>query len=368
MNVARLKILMTKERKQLLRDPYSILIGILLPIVLLFCFGYAMSMDIRNIKLAIVAPQSSREANAVIARFSASEYFETTRVFSTAEGRERVRTLKADACLYLPRDLSRQVAAGQVSFLVVVNATNATSAQLMDTYIKGVLAAALAAQAPPGLASGARIESRMWYNEANDSRYYMIPGMIVIIMSIIGTFLTSLVMAREYEHGNLESMFVTPMTSTEILIAKAVNNFILGFLGLIISLLAAYFLFGVPIRGSLAILLLGSSLYLLVSLSLGLLISSIAKNQFIASQMAMFLTFLPSLLLSGFLYEINNMPVAIQWLTRAIPARYYMELMQSLFLAGDVRPIIVRNLAALLGFTILFILLAKLKNPKNLET
>lgn len=366
MNALRLKILISKEKKQLLRDPSSILIGILLPIVLLLLIGYGMSMDIKDIKLTIVAPFSSKESNKIISGFKSSDYFQVQRVYTTREGDEALRSHQADACFYLPQDYDKLSSNGKSSILIVVNAVNATHARMVENYIKGTLSSVLSKEGGNAASAGVLIESRMWYNEANDSRYYMVPGAIVIIMSVIGTLLTALVMAREYEHGNLESMFVTPMKSSEILIAKAVNNFVLGLIGLSLSLLAARYLFDVPIRGSITVLFLISALYLIVSLCLGLLISSITKNQFLASEMTLILTFMPAFMLSGFLYEIDNMPVVIQWVTYFVPARYYVEFMQSTFNVGNVWPLIIKDFSALLAFSVIFMFLAKINNPKSL--
>lgn len=367
MNLHRTKVIMVKEMHQLLRDRLSLSIGIMLPIILLLTFGYAMSMDIRNIKLAVVIPKTSPETTEMMARFKASKYFSAVRAVSPHEADILIRDHKADAVLYLPADMSKKASSGSISILIAVNAVNATQSRTMGNYIKAVVSGVFARNHTGG-GDGVQLHTRMWFNEANDSRYYMVPGVIVIIMTIIGALLTSLVMAREYERGNLESIFVTPVKPVEILTAKAMNNFLLGTVGLLISLVAARWLFGVPIRGSVFILIFGSSIYLLVSLGLGLLISSISKNQFIACQMTLVLTFMPSFLLSGFIYEINNMPTVIQWITLIVPARYYVEFMQTVFLAGNVWSIIMKDLAILTVFAAVLLLLAKMKNPKSLES
>lgn len=369
MNPVRLKTLLYKERNQLLRDPYSIAIGILLPIVLLLIFGYGMSMDLQNVRLAIVAPVTDQEVNHVIARFAASPTFLVRRYYHSDAGETALRDHSADACLYLPSELSREtLAQNRSAVLLTVNAVNATRARMIENNVRAILGEALAARLHLQAPGRARLEPRMWYNSANDSRYYMIPGVIVIIMSIIGTLLTALVMAREYEHGNLESMFVTPMRSSEMLIAKAANNFVLGMIGLVIALVAAKFLFNVPIRGNLGVLMLGSALYLVVALALGLLISSVTKNQFLACELTMALTFMPAFLLSGFLYEIDNMPQFVQYVTRIVPARYYVEFMQCVFLVGDVPEILWKNIAILFAFAVFFSYLACRWNPKSLES
>ncbi|MEA4862500.1 MAG: ABC transporter permease [Victivallaceae bacterium] len=368
MNVKRLHALIVKERKQLLRDPFNLAVGILLPLMLLMIFGYGMSVDVKNIKLAIVEPEPSEVSSEIVAGFNSSKFFRTTVFRNTAEALRAVKDHRADACLFLPQYLPKKVVSGDIPFMVAANATNPSQAMLKENYIKSVIRATLAEQLPDGaLGNDVAIRPRMWFNEANDSRYFMIPGVIVIIMSMIGTMLTTMLMAKEYEHGNLESMFVTPMTSLEILIAKAVNNFVLGMIGLAISLAAARWLFEVPIMASLWVVLLGCGIFLVMALCLGLLISSITKNQFVASEMTMVLTFMPAFLLSGFLYEIENQPVFIQYLTYIVPARYFVDFLQTAFLVGNVWPAIAKDLIVLSGFALLLLVLAIKKNPKSLE-
>ena len=201
----------------------------------------------------------------------------------------------------------------------------------------------------------------------NDSHYYLVPGVIVTIMTMIGALLTSLVMAREYERGTLESLFVTPVGSGEILAAKAATNFLLGMVSLAISMIFAAFVFGIPIRGSLTLLLAVSALFLIVALGLGLVISTAAKNQFLACQFAIMGTFMPALMLSGFLYDILNMPPAVRAITCIIPARYYVTLLQTLFLAGDIPSVIIPCCITLGVFAVALMGIARLKAPKSLE-
>ncbi len=365
MNAKRLFSLVTKERKQMLRDPSNIAIGIILPVLMLLIFGYGMSMDVRNIRLAIVLYEPSEIGSAIVARFQNSAYFQVQIVRSSEEGTEAVKTHRTDACLFLPSDLPRKSQSGDLSVLIGLNAANASIARMYENYIRQVLASALM-DFSGGQFAGAAMTSRMWFNDANESCYYMIPGVIVIIMALIGCMLTALQMAKEYEHGNMESMFVTPMTSGEILLAKMVNNYILGMIGLIISLLFARYLFHVPIRGNLFILVLGASVFLLLQMAVGLLISSITKSQFLAGQIAMIVAFMPVFLLSGFLYEIPNMPIFLQYFTYLVPARYFVDFLQSIFLVGNVWSNIIKNLLIMGGFTVLLLLLAKQKNPKLL--
>jgi len=193
------------------------------------------------------------------------------------------------------------------------------------------------------------LSTRIWFNEANDSTYFLVPGLIVLVMTLIGGLLTSMVMAREWERGTLEALLVTPVRSDEILLGKTLPYFLLGMLGLAVCVFAAEVLFRVPLRGSLWVLLGASMLYVLVALGIGLLISSWVKNQLVASQLTMLVTFMPAFMLSGFLFDLRSVPLAVQVITYLLPARYYVALLQSVFLAGNVWSVIVPNTLVLAG-------------------
>jgi len=183
----------------------------------------------------------------------------------------------------------------------------------------------------------------MWFNEASSSTWYLVPGLIALVLTLIGAFLTSLLIAREWERGTLESLFVTPVRPLELVLAKLLPFVVIGAIDLAMCLLAARFLFEVPIRGSLVAITLVSLLYLAVSLSLGLFISGVTRNQFQASQLALLASFMPALMLSGFIFDLRNMPAAIQVVSQVLPATHYMRLIKTLFLAGDNWPMVARE-------------------------
>ncbi|MHB1872602.1 MAG: ABC transporter permease, partial [Steroidobacteraceae bacterium] len=220
--------------------------------------------------------------------------------------------------------------------------------RIIEAYADGVVAAWAAREAPT-LAGPVRVQSRLWFNEANDSRYFLVPGLIVLVMTLIGAFLTAMVVAREWERGTFEALFVTPVRAAEILLGKTLPYFVLGMVGLVLCVLAGRFLFHVPLRGSLAVLLVGSMLYMLVALGIGLLISSAVKNQLVASQVTLLATFMPAFMLSGLLFDLRSMPAPIRALTYVLPARYFVALLQTTFLAGDIWSVIVPNALALLA-------------------
>lgn len=362
--IRRIRVLILKEARQLLRDRLSLTIGLILPVIMMVIFGYGISMDIRDIRLLAVAHETSGEINNLLARFEGSRYFRTVGILRSSAGAERALVNhEADACLYFPHDYAGRLAGGDAAMYLVMTDPNIVRARMIQNYVQGVVVSA-AGTAVPG---GVRIEPRMWFNDANSSRHYLLPGVVVMVMTMIGALLTSLVMAREYERGNFESTFVTPMRAGEVLFAKALVNFVLGMVSLAIILFSARYLFGVPVRGSLPVLVAGSALYLLVALGIGLAISSVTRNQFVACQLTLVLTFMPAMILSGFLYEIDNMPVVLQWVTMLIPGRYYVEFLQTVFLAGNVRAIILKDMAILFIFALVFLLIAVWKNPKSLE-
>jgi ABC-2 type transport system permease protein len=239
----------------------------------------------------------------------------------------------------------------------------------MQAYAAGPVAIWSAAQAQSGttIAVGpVALESRLWFNEANDSHYFLVPGLIVLVMTIIGAFLTAMVVAREWERGTLEALFVTPMQPGEFLISKFIPYFGLGMIGFLLCLLAGQFLFHVPLQGSLALLCVASMVYLLVALGIGLLVSTLVKSQFLASQLAMLLTFLPAMMLSGFMFDLRSMPAVVRGITYVLPARYAVSLLQTLYLAGNVGSVIVPNLAVLAAMGAALMLMTRLKTVKRI--
>ncbi len=212
-----------------------------------------------------------------------------------------------------------------------------------------------------------RIVERMWFNAANSSTWYLVPGLIALIITLVGAFLTSLVVAREWERGTLESLFVTPVRSAEILLAKIIPYFLVGLLGLSMCLVSARLLFRVPIQGSLVLLLFSSMLYLFVTLGIGLLISARTRNQFLASQVAILSSFLPALMLSGFLFDLRNVPNFIRLVGSILPATYFMELVKTLFLAGDNWHLALKNLLILAGYAVFLLNAARLCTRKKLD-
>jgi ABC-2 type transport system permease protein len=366
----RLAALVRKETYQLFRDPSAIAVGIVMPVLLILLFGFALSLDVKNVPVAVVLERPSPEATELAAGFALSAYFETRELTSMPQAQQLLLEQKVDGIVRIRSDFARQLSAGNAQVQVLVYGTDANRARIIEAYAQGAIAqffARRSAEGAPTPAGGsAVVQSRLWFNAANDSHYFLVPGLIVLIMTLIGSFLTTLVMAREWERGTLEALFVTPVRAGEIVLAKMIPYFALGMIGLALCMLAAKFLFGVPFRGSVPILTGVSTLYLLVALAIGLLISSITKSQFVASMATLIITFLPALFLSGFLFDLRSMPAAVRILSYALPARYYVNMLQTLFLAGNIWDVVLPNAAVLAGMAVALLAFARAATTKRL--
>jgi ABC-2 type transport system permease protein len=356
--VRRVRALVVKETRQVVRDPSSIAIGVVLPIILILLFGYGLSLDVKDVPVAIVLEDTSPTARELVAGFQLSAYFRPQITYSMPPAEKLMLEHAVDAVVRIPPDFARQVSSGHAEIQILLHGGDANRARIIDGYVQGAIQAWNIRQSAEGKSVGADggsavVQQRLWFNEANESRYFLVPGLIVLVMTLIGALLTAMVMAREWERGTLESLFVTPVRSDEILLGKTIPYFLLGLIGLGLCIVSAKYLFHVPLRGTLPVLLTASMLYVLVALGIGLLISSWVKNQLIASQLSMLATFMPALMLSGFLFDLRSMPTAIRLITFALPARYYVTLLQTIFLAGNVWSVIIPNMLMLFAMTAL---------------
>lgn len=367
----RIRALVIKETRQLLRDKGNIMVAIFLPVMLILIFGYGLSFDVKNMPVAIVVEDASPTVADVVAGFYLSPYFSPVALTSMHEAEKLMLDRQVDGIVHVQSNFSRELASGAATIQLLVNGVDANRARVMQAYAQGAIgqwnARRIAAgEGSSGGIGAVQIEQRAWFNEANTSTWFLVPGLIVVIMTLIGAFLTALVMAREWERGTLEALFVTPVRATEVLISKIIPYFGVGMIGLTLCLLAARFMFAVPIRGSLLLILIGSMLYLLVALGIGLLISSAVKNQFLASQIAIIVSFLPALMLSGFIFDLRSVPWVVQAISSVLPATYYVELLQTLFLAGNVWPLILKDCAVLALAAVVLLALARSKTRKEL--
>lgn len=366
----RLLGLMRKEFLQVRRDPSSIAIAFLLPLLLLLLFGYGVSLDAKHVRLALVADAPSPTTADFFAAFQYSESFLPGIYADFRYARAALDRREVSAIVRLPQDFARRVKAGtRVSVQVILDGVDANTARLLSGYIQGAASSWLqrrAAVSANASTQPIQIQARIWFNPAVRSRDYLVPGLIAVIMTLIGALSTAMVVAREWDRGTLEAILATPVSVAEMLIGKIAPYYLLGICGMLLSIAMALFLFEVPLRGSLSVLLLTGSLFLLTALGMGLSISTIARNQFVAGQVAIIVTFLPAFMLSGFLFDIHSMPTAIQGITYLVAARYFVAILHTVFLAGDVWDVIVPNTIALAAMAAGFLTLAARHMPRRL--
>ena len=358
----RLWALVKKEFRQMLRDRSNLLVGLALPVTLILLFGYGMSFDVKDVRVAMVLEDASPRVQQVLAGLRGSTYMESRWAGSMPEAEQWLRRHKVEAILRVPSDFSGRLQSGDAKVQLVVNGSESTSAATIESYVNGVLAlwaqkeADRAGPAGQTLATGSvQVQQRLWFNEAGESTWFLVPGLLVLVLTLIGAFLTSLLIAREWERGTMESLFVTPVRPLEIVLAKLIPYVGVGLVDLAMCLLAAHFLFEVPMRGSLGMMVLGGTLYLVVSLLMGLFISGRTRNQFLASQVALLGSLLPSMMLSGFIFDLRNSPALVQVTGHLLPATHFMGLAKSLFLMGNHWPTLMQDLGILLLYAALLL-------------
>ncbi len=367
----RLKGLLRKEMLQILRDPSSIAIAFVLPVILLLLHGYAVSLDAKLVPVALVVERPSPASARFSAGFLASPYFDPRQVATMQEAQDLLMRGRVDGIVWLRADFERKLLSGrEAPISVVVNGVDANTARIIEGYVQGAWQRWLAAWAKARgrkIALPVQVEERVWFNAAVRSRNFLVPGLIAVIMTLIGALLTALVVSREWERGTMEALMVTPVTVREILLGKLIPYFLLGMGGMALSVSMAVYLFEVPLRGSLWVLGGSAVLFMITALGMGLLISTLSRNQFVAGQVAIITTFLPAFMLSGFIFNIGSMPRAVQVITHAIAARYFVSLLQSSFLAGDIWSVIWPNALALVLMGLVFMVLVALKTRKRLD-
>lgn len=368
----RLLALIRKETRQMLRDRSNLFVGLALPVVLILLFGYGLSFDVTEARVAVVMEDNSALTTNAVAGLVGSDYLTPIWTTSMVEAEQMIRSGAADAILQVPSDFTETLMAGHGRLQLILNGVDSNTAQAIEGYAQSAIANALQHYAdrradPISGVASVTVVQRIWFNEANDSTWFFVPGLNVLVMTLIGAFLTSLLIAREWERGTLESLFVTPARPSEMVLAKLAPYVVIGLIDLAMCLLAAKYLFEVPMRGSLWIILLSSGLYLIVSLAMGLVISGLTRNQFAASQIALLASFMPALMLSGFVFDLRNVPWVIQVVSHVLPATHFMGLIKTLFMAGDYWPQILRANAALLAYAVVLLALARRTLAKTLE-
>ena len=367
----RLSALTIKESNQLLRDKSSLAIGLILPIILILLFGYGLSFDLSHGRVGVVVQHSSPQSQQLISGLNGTAYLDVQQYHSFVQAEQAMGKAEIDAIVNLPTDFAEQSAKGTATIQVISNGRSISIASALQGYISGALATTQAIQADRqqiAPSSGViTVEQRMWFNESANSTWFIVPGLIVLILTLIGAFLTALLIARERERGTLEALFVTPVRPLEIVLAKLIPYIVIGMIDIVICLIATHFLFEVPMRASLLSIISASFLYLLVSLLMGLTISGFAQNQFKASQIALLASFMPALMLSGFVFDTRNIPFVVQIISQILPATHFMSLIKTLFLGGDNWALWLKECSVLMLYVVIFTVASCMSLRKRLS-
>jgi len=365
-----------KEVVQILRDSRSLIIVVIMPVILVLLFGYGVNLDLKGLPVYVYDRDGSQQSQDFLKRFQASAYFEVVRVVNDYPALARsLDDGNAKMGIVVPWDFSQRLHDGRPAQVqVLVDGSDDNTANVLIGYAQAVVQGYssdvqldwLRSRGQFAQPAPVSVETRTWYNENLESSAFIVPGVLALVMSVIGAFLTSLTVAREWERGTMEQLISTPVTPVEIMLGKLVPYFAIGMFDVIVCALIAIYWFDVPFRGSFPTLLASSAMFMVVVLSLGFFISVIAKSQLAASQIALLVTFLPAFLLSGFLYSIEQMPIVLQWITRFLPARYYVSVLKKIFLKGTPTALLYTDLVPLAVFTVVLALLATRSFHKRL--
>jgi ABC-2 type transport system permease protein len=366
MKLLRIKAVAKKELIQIWRDPLSLAMAFLMPVMLLFIFGYAITLDVNNLKTVVYDLDKSSFSRELINSFGASEYFTVVgNIHDQKEIDGYLDSGKAFVAISIPKNFSEQIKTGkETSLQIIVDGSDSNTATIALGYISAITERYSQRISEGRITPLIDPRIRVWYNPELKSRNFIIPGLIAVIMAVITALLTSLTIAREWERGTMEQLISTPVKVPELILGKLVPYFFIGFIDVIFSVLLAVFLFEVPLRGSPLLLMLLSSIFLFGGLSLGILISIAAKSQLVASQISLIATFLPAFLLSGLMFSISNMPRPLQIFTHVIPARYFVTILKGIFLKGSTLRFLVFE-TTLLSIFGLFVFVAANKKFKK---
>lgn len=376
MNLRRVKAVARKEFLHVLRDIRSLGMAIAIPMLMLVLFGFALTVDVDHVPILVWDQSGSPASRELVSRFAGSPYFSVQGYVQDYRAIEAALDRRAAmAALVIPSDFAGRVASGRsvpVQFLVdgsdANTATIATGYAVAITaiYSQDVTLDALQRVGSPNLRQPIDVRPRVWFNGDLESRNYIIPGLIAVIMMIIAALLTSLTFAREWERGTMEQLISTPVKGTELIFGKLIPYFTIAMFDVLLAVLMSVFVFHVPLRGNVALIFGLGAIFLTGALAMGMLISIVAKSQLLASQVAMVTTFLPAFLLSGFMIPIHNMPAAIQFISHIVPARYYVAILHDIYLKGVGLEIMVMEVLLLSIYGLAMILLAHVKFKKKL--
>ena len=376
MNLHRIIAIMRKEFIHIVRDRRSLGMAIAMPVLLIFLFGSSLSLDVDNVPLVVWDQNKADDSREFVGRFTASRYFNLAGyVSSYVEIEQAIDKREAILALVIPGDFSRRLENGRSADVqLIVDGSDANTATIAigyaqtvaDNYNSALLVKTVQQRGLKAPSVPLEAKPRVWFNQNMQAKNYIIPGLIAVIMMVIAALLTSLTIAREWENGTMEQLITTPLTPIELIIGKLTPYFALGMLDILLAVLMGEYMFEVPLRGNPALIFGAGAVFLAGSLTMGMLISIVTRSQLLASQLAMVLTFLPSFLLSGFMYTISNMPTVIQGLTYLVPARYFVAILKNIYLKGAGIPILLSEAGVLLFFAVVLVFVANIKLRKRL--
>lgn len=338
--------LVKKEFKQILRDPSSIVIAFVLPLISILIYMYGINLDSVKVTMGIKNDDANPEISTLVKAFGHSKYVNSILYDNTADIAQSITRSKIKGAVVIPNDFSRKLSKGEnADLLVITDGVDVNTANYVQSYASSIANGWLSTSKyktfvkPPLVSS----ELRVWYNQDLNSHYFILPGSIAITMTLIGILLTALVVAREWERGTMEALLSTQVKKTDIVLGKYIPYFCLGLASMAFNVFMCTGVFKVPFRGNYIVFFVVSSLFLFTLLGVGLLISSKLKNQFLASQVSLGIGFLPALMLSGLMFPINSMPAIFQFLTMILPPRYFITFVESEYMAGTIWEIVIAN-------------------------
>ena len=375
----RFMTLLLKEFQQMVCDPATIFLGTILPVILILLFGWGLSMDLTRVPAAVVESEATPLARALTQEFVGSRYFDITTLRNRTEAEALLSARRIEAIIDIPQGFERAAARGEAVIGLTIHGVDASAATIIRTYAKAAVAllqekialredgAAMTGVSGAGSTGGVMMLSRSWFNEANTSAWYLVPGLSIVVLTLSASFLGSIVIAREWERGTMETLAITPATSLEIVLSKFLANYALIAVGSLLTFLTAVFIFDAPVRGSLFLLALTMLFYTAWAVSFGLFLSAFLKSQFVAIQLAVIGSYLPSLILSGYLFDLRSVPAFISAVGHMMPPTYAIESVKILYLSGGPEHIVLSNLAVLAAWVVLFLALALAATRKRLD-
>ncbi len=355
-----LRALIQKEFHQIIRDPSSIMIAFVLPTIILLIYMYAINLDTLKIRVGLKVDDNEKQISSLIDSFSHSNYVTTVRYNNPKQMHSDLVSTKLRGIIVIPNDFSEKLKREETAHVQVISdGSEVNLSNYVQSYPQTIINQWLKSEEKFSSEKPVQLinpQIRCWYNQKLDSHHFILPGSLAITMTLIGLLLTALVIAREWERGTMEALITTRVRKIDFVLGKYLSYFLLGMLSMLFNFFMCVFIFNIPFRGSFFVLMGFASLFLFTALGQGLLLSTILKSQFAASQASIFAGFLPALMLSGLIYPISSMPKYLQPITLLIPARYFVALIQTEFLTGTVWEIIIPNslYLALFGAVLFF--------------